>query len=439
MREPTVTWRRRNLLKRLPKTLGALAVVAALVGAIVFIFVAGGAVPSAADVIGQPVRASTADGDRVHLMTSQWRTFRARGTRSGVAYTTLFVDVWGFDADGVRPVWRTRIASDRGGVNMGRKLLGVQGGVLWLLDGKGLVGLSPKDGSRVAGPLTFEAANPALKGLMPAEERYYRFDPQGLSFTAADGRDWRLTGQGAATVPDGPRLDLDAQRAPPRPGIALPASIAGGIGSWAFYTRGLAIGRQWLGLMAEPEVEPFRKAGAIGGVDPERYPRTRLWRARIGQTETFFGPRLTFADFKPLPEGPEFLQAGLLQDNRCCHNRPILLFKPDSVLVLHKDRLGDGAVFKLTRVSGPLGKPLWTVDLPATALEAVMPGETSVVILGRRDEPPLFGRDRRPESIDQLIAVDYATGRIGAYGFRIPPTKPQDIPASSTEVKAPTP
>ena len=161
MREPTVTWRRRNLSKRLPKVLGIVAVMAALVG-VFYIFAVGGAVPSAADVIGEPVRASTAAGDRVHLMTSQWRTFRSRTNRSGVAYTTLFVDVWGFDPDGVRPVWRTRIASDRRGVNMGRKLLGVQGGVLWLLDGKGLVGLSPKDGSRVAGSATFEAANPAI-------------------------------------------------------------------------------------------------------------------------------------------------------------------------------------------------------------------------------------------------------------------------------------
>ncbi|WP_309642936.1 PA2928 family protein [Phenylobacterium sp.] len=415
--------------------LAAVAVLAAIAGGVWFIVAGGsGVVPSPASMVGEPVRAVTPAGDRVYLMTSQWRTFRSRTNRSGTSYSRLFVHVWAFDPLSAKPVWRSRVADERGGSNMGRKILGVQGGVLWLLDGKSLVGLSPKDGSRVADAATLEAANPALKGVVPAEEQYFRFDPQGLSFTAADGRDWRMTGQGSASAPDGPRLDIDAQRAPARPGIAMPADTAGGNGSWAFYTRGLAIGgTMWLGLLAEPEVESFRKAGAIGGVDPERYPRARVWSARIGKTQTFFGPRPTFADFKPLPEGPEFLTAGLLEDNRCCHDTPILLFNPDSVLVLHKDRLGEGGRFRLTRVSGPLGKPLWTVDLPATALEAVMPGERSVAIYGRRDEPPLFGREKRPESVGQLMAIDYATGAINTYGFRIKATEPQDIPPSSTE------
>lgn len=417
--------------------LGALAVLAAVGGFAWFAFGASNVIPSPASVVAEPVRAATADGDRVYLMTSQWRTFRSRGSRRGSSYTRLFVDVWGFDATNAKPVWRTRLVDDRSGVNMGRKLLGLHGGVLWLLDGKGLVGLSPKDGRRIADAATLEAANPALRGVVPAEDRYYRFDPQGLSFTAADGRDWRLTGQGSATAPDGPRLDTDAQRAVPKPGVFLPARTAGGNGSWAFYTRGLNVADvRWLGLLAEPEVAAFRSGGTIGGVDPQRYPRTRLWSARIGKTQTFFGPKPTFADFKPFPESPEYLTAGLLQDGRCCHNTPIMLFKPDSVLVLHKDRLGDGGKFRLSRASGPLGKPLWTVDLPVTALEAVMPGETSVAIYGRRNEPPLFGRDRTPESVDQLVTVDYATGRMAAYGFRIKATAPEDIPPSSTDLAA---
>jgi len=440
MREPTVTWRRRNALKALPGRLRVLLAVllvpAVIAGVVWFALGGGGLVPSAASVQGEPVRTTTADGDRVFLMTSQWRTYRTRGTRSGTSYTRLFVDVWGFDAANAKPVWRQRIADDRGGVNMGRKILGVQGGVLWLLDGKGLLGLSPKDGVEVADNATLEAANPALRGVMPTEDKYYRFDPQGLSFTAADGRDWRLTGQGFATAPDGPRLDLDAQRAPARPGISIPANTSGGNRTWSFYTRGLNVdSRMWLGLLAEPEVAPFRTQGVIGGVDPERYPRTRMWSARIASKPTFFGQKVVLSDFKPLPEGPEFLIAGLLQDNRCCHNMPIVLFKPDGFLVLHRDRLGAAGRLKLTRISGPAGKPVWSIDLPTTELQAVMPGETSVVLMGSRDEAPLFPRPNsanRPESIDQLVSVDLKTGALGVYGFRIKPTAPSDLPASST-------
>lgn len=442
MSEPIVqTWRRRNFLRALPGrvrfVLALLAIPAVFAAILWFVIAGGGLAPSSASVQGPPVRAATAAGDRVFLITSQWRTVRSGFRSSGTSYTKLYVDVWGFDARTAKPVWRRRIVDDRRGVNRGREILGVQAGILWLFDGKQLLGLSPADGSVVADAAALEAANPALNGLTPTELRYIRFDPQGLSFTAADGRDWRLTGQGAATKPDGARLDLDAQRAPPRPGVALRARIAGGNGTWAFYTRGLGInGTMWLGLLAEPEVAGFRDQGAIGGVDPERYPRTRLWTALIGKKDTFFGPKPTFREFKPLPDGPEFLTAGLLQDGRCCHDLPILLFKPDSVLVLHRDRLGDGSRLKLTRVTGPRGKPAWTVDLPANALEAVMPGEGAVVLLGRRDEAPLFPRrnaSNLPESIDQLISVDLATGALGAYGFRILPTAPDDLPASSTK------
>jgi len=440
MAEPIVqTWRRRNLMKRLPRVLAALVVPVLLIGAVVWFVTSGrGVVPSPASVQDPPLRTATVaseGGDRVFLITSQWKTFRTRGTSTGTSYTRLFVDVWGFDARTATPVWRHRLTDDRGGVNMGRRVLGLQGGTLWVFDGARILGLSPKDGRTIADPAAFEAANPALKGVMPNDLQFIRFDPQGLSFTAADGRDWRLTGQGAATRPDGPRLDLDAQRAAPQPGVALPARSAGGNGTWAFYTRGLNIrGTMWLGLLAEPEVAGFRDQGEIGGVDPQRYPRTRLWRAFIGSKETFFGPRATFRDFKPLPEGPEYLTAGLLQDGRCCHNIPILLFKPDSVLVLHRDRLGEGGRLRLTRATGPLGKPAWTVDLPLEAIEDVMPGEGSLVLVGRREEPPLFNtRNARPESVDQLVSIDLATGALSVYGFRIPATDADKPPPSSTK------
>ncbi|MEW5683433.1 MAG: PA2928 family protein [Pseudomonadota bacterium] len=446
MSEPIVqTWRRQNRLRKLRRMapgLAALLAFVALIAGVVWLAVGGGGlVASPASIQGEAVRGRTAEaGDRVFLITSQWRTYRSRASSSGTTYTRLVIDVWAFDPATARPIWRQRLVDERRGVNMGRAILGLQGGVLWLFDGRSILGLSPKDGARVADNGTFQAANPQLRGVMPTEAKYFRFDPQGLSFTAADGRDWRLTGEGAATRPDGPRLDTQAQRADPRPGISIPARNAGGNGTWAFYTRGINIGgKTWLGLLAEPEAARFDAQDAIGGVDPQTHPRTRLWTARIGSKSTFFGPRPTISEVRPLPESPEFLTAGLLQDGRCCRDIPILLFRPDSVLVLHRDRLGDQGRLKLTRVSGPLGKTVWSVDLPVQEIEAVLPGETSLVLIGRRDEAPLFRRrdTDRLESIDQLVSVDLATGKLGAYGFRIAPTAPHDLPASSTKLSSP--
>lgn len=406
--------------------LAPVAVVVALM-AVFGAFGGRGPGPSVADMVGRPVRAAALGGDRVYLMTSQWRTYPSQRRRPAVG--GLLIDVWAFDAGDGRPAWRRRLVDQRGGVNMGREILGAQGGVLWLLDGDRLVGLQLTDGEVLFDSTSLEAVNPRLKGLVPTEARYYRFDRGGLAFTAADGRAWRLTGDGAATAPAG---DEPKEAAP---GVTAPARIGGGNGTSAFYARGVTIGRRWLGLLHEREVELFRQTGSIGGVAPEQTPRMRLWSARVTQEQTFFGPKPKLVDFTPLPEGPEFLQPALLTANDT-HDTPIFALKPDSVFVLHRDRLGAEGTLRLSRVAGPAGKVLWTAELPVQALEAVMPGEKSVVLIGRRDEEPLWRRpnDRRTESVNQLVSVDLATGRMGVYGFRVRPGKAGEIPESSTRL-----
>jgi outer membrane protein assembly factor BamB len=417
-----------------PRLLAALAVIATpIVIALVLaaIFMGRGTMATPADMVGAPVRAATPAGDRIYVLTSQWKTYRGAFRSSGSSYTDLLIDVWAFDAADAKPIWRRRVAQDRRGVNMGRGILGAQDGVLWILQADGLIGLSLADGSPAADAARIEAANPQLKGLLPTEAQYYRFDGAGLAFTAADGRNWRLAGASLKASPS----DLAAPKTRAA-GVALPAHIGGGNGTWAFMERGLMAQKtMWLGLLSDEEAQTFKTQGAIGGIDPQRYPRTRLWKAAVGQTQTFFGPKPVYRAFQPLPEGPEFLVAGLLTSG-VTNSPPILLFKPDSVLVLHRDRLGDAGHLKLTRISGPNGKVVWTVDLPMTSLESVMPGETSVVLHGHRDEkdPMRPANDKLAVSVDQLVAVDAATGKLGVYGFKVKPTPGETIPASSTSI-----
>src|SRR4051812_3667881 len=93
MREPTVTWRRRNFLAslrgRLRVILVILVVPLGIAAIVAFFMTGGGLVPSAATILNEPVRTTTADGDRVFLMTSQWRTFKTRSTPTGTSYTKL--------------------------------------------------------------------------------------------------------------------------------------------------------------------------------------------------------------------------------------------------------------------------------------------------------------------------------------------------------------
>ncbi|MDR2858557.1 MAG: hypothetical protein LBV50_12040 [Novosphingobium sp.] len=394
-------------------------------------------VPSPASIEGPPVRAATAGGDRVFLMSSQFKTYRQRYTRgnSYVTYTDLLIDVWGFDAANGQPVWRQRITEDRKGVNMGRAILGVQDSVLWVLQPSGLLGLSTTDGGIVADTARIEAANPALKGLLPTEVRYYAFDAGGLRFTAADGGKWRM-GPGLKAVADSPPPARTA------PGVALPAREAGGNSTWAFMARsGLKTQTQWLGLLASGQAAALAE-GRSPDVDMEKYPRTRLYHAKKAEArkswveamKSYFDNRygfLDYHDYQPYPESPEFIQAGLLTANDI-DNTPITLSAPDSLLVLHRDRLGDKGRWRISRISGPRGAVLWTADLPMQAIEAVMPGKTSLVVVGRQDDeraktgPDDYGNI----SVDQLVAIDYATGRTGGYGFLIDATGPQDIPKS---------
>lgn len=393
----------------------------ALGALLALLLAACGPVASPATALGSPVRAETPDGDRVYVMTSQWNTFNVLGRRTNrPSYTDLYIDVWAFDAADARPVWRTRVVKQRSGVNMGRALLGADGGRLWLVDGAGLVGLSLTDGTEVADTGAVEAANPALKGLMPTDEGLYRLDAGGLAFTAADGRAWRLDGQTLKAGPDAP------PPAQPEEGVFIKARIGGGNSTYGFTKYDLQAGDRWLGVMSDTQVATMREQGHIGfGIIGGPPPRVKLYgaRGRPGQ----------LSGLAPLPEAPDFLDGHLLYDGRI-NNPPIMLFEPDSVLILHRDRLGDEGRLRLTRVSGPLGKPLWTAALPIARLEAVMPGERTIVLLGRRDEmsPRRTPNDNLPVSVDQLVSVDLKTGVQGVYGFRVLPTPGSKIPESST-------
>lgn len=424
------------IVSRPKPKLGRWVVVLALIGALAVLTAVGAAILGArmeavatpADIVGSPVRAQTAHGDRVFLLTSQWKTFRTRYSRHGItrpAYTALQIDVWAFDAATGAPVWRRRLESERRGVNAGRAVLGAERDVLWLLTSRGLVGLSPKDGATVADAAAIEAKNPALASLVPNEIDLFRFDASGLGFRSADGRDWRLDSAtllaSAASGPSGAAA-----------GAFTPAKLSGGVSTWAFHERGLHLTGRWLGFLSQAEAERSAQRRSLDFARIDEAPRMRLWSARTRPEATFFGARTVLSDFEPLPESPEFLRGGLLSDGNL-QNRPVLLREPDSVLVLHWDSLGEEGQLKLSRVAGPAGRVLWTADLPMARLDAVMPGERTLVLMGSRREPDLRRpRERQTVEVDQLAAVDLQTGRTGLYGFRFKTPSGSDLPPSST-------
>jgi hypothetical protein len=374
-----------------------------------------------ADVIGAPVRAQTPAGDRIFLLTSQWKTWKpftsARYASSSPTYTDLLIDVWAFDATSGEMVWTRQLEADRSGTNMGRALLGADAGAVWVLAGDGLVGLSPKDGSIVADVARLEAANPTLKGLMPKEPDLYKFGPAGLSLTAADGRRWRMAGEGLKVAPEG-------EPGPAGP-VFPPARWSGGVGTWMFHEKGVHIGQtRWLGVLSEAEAAKSRETGTLALANAEEEPRGRLWSAWVRKKPTHFGSERVYERFEPLPQGPEFVQAGLLSDGKD-NALPILPTGPDSVLVLHRDRLDDEGRWRVSRVAGPAGNVLWTAELGMKRLDAVMPGETSLAIQGSRPErDPLrpIGEVHMTD-VDVLAVIDLASGKASVHRFFPKPAK----------------
>lgn len=360
-----------------------------------------------ADVIGAPVRAQTAAGDRIFLLTSQWlttRPFRSRrSSATGPTHVDLLIDVWAFDAADGRLVWRRQLEADRSGVNMGRALLGVDAGAVWVLAGDGLVGLSPTDGATVADVAKVEAVNPQLKGLIPREAEYYKFDAGGLWLTAADARRWRLSGPGLQARPEAEPSTAA--------GVFAPARWSGGVSTWMFHERGVRLGDRWLGVLSEREAKESAQAEELKFSSAQDEPLVRLWSSYLVQAPTHFGSRTVYERFEPLSESPQFIQGGLLSDGKT-NGPPIMLRGPDSVLVLHRDRLGAEGRWRISRVAGPGGRLLWTADLPMARFDAVMPGQATLGIQGSQPEPdPRKPRSGETEDIDYLAVIDLASGR----------------------------
>jgi hypothetical protein len=148
----------------------------------------------------------------------------------------------------------------------------------------------------------------------------------------------------------------------------------------------------------------------------------RLWGARVQQVSAAppdwpknfpdrWGTRPKFSDYRVLPESPTFLRAGLLHEN-AGPEQALWYRQPDSVLVLHSDKLGQQGRLQLTRVSGPLGKPVWSLALPMDQLRAVMRKDNDLVLLG--SEPPAAADKKSAEQGPHLkvVRVDVAAGRI---------------------------
>jgi len=438
----------------------AVAAVAIATGAWVLMTTSAGLSPP--ETLGPPLRV----GDKVILLTGQWKetytsTGSGRTSRRTSTIVDLYVDLWSFDATTATPQWRKRLQVQRDGAKTQRTILGADGDTVWLLLPHGLFAASLSDGAVIADHTAIEARNPPLHGMLSPERRFYRFDGQGLHVTATDARTWRIDPR---TLVARPATSADATQAP-KPDAVAPAYFTPNA-SHAYQARGAVLGDRWLGVLSDAEADALSKRPEVPGAKPgERRGamayflettqappglpafaavRYRLWSSRIVQVSAAppdwpkempdnWGTRPKYTEFAPLPAGPEFLQGGLF--GPYVHNgaKPVFLRDPDSVLVLHRDRLGEQGRLRLARVAGPQGRVVWEAAMPLSVLQSVMPGGNTLVLYGRLfTPPPADGRPRDPmhTALEQLVSIDLATGAMQVHEQSVAATGMPAVPAA---------
>lgn len=348
--------------------------------------------------IDAPVRTA----DRVYILTQQLHTrfdFSIESFEPRIAETFVYTDIWAFDSASAAPLWRKRLDTEKRVANSRKSFLGAEGEVLWILLPGGLVAVDAATGAVRADSAAIEAANPSLHGLLPKDRQYIHFAGKGLILRAADGREWRLHPNGFKAETPGtavPSAHPPAYLAPSSPGL--------------FQQRDLDIPGRYLGVLTDAEAAQLRDRGSVGDLDFQS--RRKLWGGRRRAGTDVFRPREIITELAPLTS--EFLAPGLLS----LDGRPLLTRNPDSVLILHQDRLGEDRRLWLTRVTGPAGQPLWKTQLPLSLLQAVMPGEETLLLYGAQFVPPQEGANRGDplsNAHEILVSIRLSTGAMQSF------------------------
>ena len=337
--------------------------------------------------------------------------------------TEYHIELVGIDAATMQRNWTRRLLTHSDDPLQDVTILGAEGGVVWLFVDQ-LLAVAAATGEPMLDLAGLESRNKELRGLMPTERQYYRFE-DGLVVTTVDGRKHRITAPDFQARAEDGRKPQGA--AASDPGVRKPAYYAPN-STHGFQEREIHFGQRWFGLLAsEAEAEPLRSAPLRAGYDwisgiggpPQRY---RIWAgeaelvpatpSRPDQSGTY----VRILDVQPLQGAPDFLNGGFLMDDG--RRSPVRVSDPDSFIILHSDRLDEGARLRLTRLDFT-GRVLWIAALPLSVLQSVLPGPETLALRGVQFQPADPNRRRDPlhTAISLLVSVDLRSGAVRGYDF----------------------
>lgn len=354
------------------------------------------------------------------------------GTRSSVRWrsdTFFHFDLQALDPLTTKPLWKQRLltigdpeaagaAPSRViGSDVDARLLGQDGGVVWLLIGDAPFALSAADGSVVVDGEVLQRINPALQGLLPTEAKHYGFD-RGLVLRAADARLFVIRG------PEHTAVDYTPPPPPAAPEGRLRANgtremvpmmpLLGEVPARQVMLQG-----KWLGLYSEKEAAD---AGNDEWGQKLTYPysvhdegalsRRSFWRGQIVAAQRFDDRFERLAELTPVAGGPTFLNGRFAKDPQTGAAR--VLDDPAGVLVWHSTRIDDAGRLALTRLDANLA-PVWSTELPLSEADTIrrisswhVPGHLVVMGVQQLEEAGVTRRD------PYLVSIDLASGAMQA-------------------------
>jgi hypothetical protein len=211
-------------------------------------------------------------------------------------------------------------------------------------------------------------------------------------------------------------------------------AIALGDHFWALTLTSFLRGEERILQPADRRGQPLRSGDAAydffasqhvpGDLTPQPM-AYRLWSAKLAKVSAApkdwpkelpdkWGTRDEFSDYALLPEGPSFLQAGLLGNGEGQY--PYWARDPDSALVLHHDKIGSAGRLRVTRIAGPGGRVVWDTGLALGGLEAVMVGPGAIAFVGTEPNPQWVSQDETArQRHEKIVMLDVPNGKAAIY------------------------
>lgn len=343
--------------------------------------------------------------NHLYLLTGQSRLTYTGSSRFRSSNSKLFIDFWAFDISTLKPIYRRRLQTLPNGNLLGTAVLGAHNQTIWIILATGLHAINRDTGLVTADPERIMYLNPNLRGILPTNAMNFALDSNGLRVRANDGRTWNFHPDSLIATETLPALNTKAIP----PAYFLYDALSG------YTARGIELGTKWLGLLSKQEATDFEGKSGLYSRYLDYVSRRSLYSGDITRLSSLFQENHT-GNFKSLTA--DFLAPGLLADHRPTRGNVVIFQRnPDSVFVIHKDRLGEEGNLFLARVSGPAGQILWNIPLKISTLQAILPGDQALVIMGKLKENQF------------IISLDWKTGATQYYDQSDTESHPKPTPA----------